>query len=61
MALNEFEIDIIKRKISIIDKLIWLRLKQLERSIDNKNYDKEETKVIESFELFDTYITEYMK
>ena len=61
MALNEFEIDIIKRKISLIDKLIWLRLKKLERSIDNKNYDKEETKVIESFELFDTYITEYMK
>ena len=61
MALNEFEIDIIKRKISIIDKLIWLRLKKLERSIDNKNYDKEETKVIESFELFDTYITEYTK
>ena len=61
MTLNEFEIDIIKRKISLIDKLIWLRLKQLERSIDNKNYDKEETKVIECFELFDTYITEYMK
>ena len=61
MALNEFEIDIIKRKISIIDKLIWLRLKKLERSIDNKNYDKEETKVIECFELFDTYITEYTK
>ena len=61
MTLNEFEIDIIKRKISLIDKLIWLRLKKLERSIDNKNYDKEETKVIESFELFDTYITEYMK
>ena len=61
MALNEFEIDVIKRKISLIDKLIWLRLKKLERSIDNKNYDKEETKVIESFELFDTYITEYMK
>ena len=61
MALNEFEIDIIKRKISLIDKLIWLRLKKLERSIDNKNYDKEETKVIESFELFDTYITEYTK
>ena len=52
MALNEIEIEIIKRKISIIDKLIWLRLKRLENSIENKHYYKEESNVIECFELY---------
>ena len=58
MALNEIELNIIRRKISIIDKIIWLRLKRLEKHIDDENYDEEEKKVIESLELFDTYISE---
>ena len=60
MALNEIEIDIIKRKLSVIDKLIWLRLKKLDKHIDDENYDEEEKKVIECFELFNTYVSEYI-
>ena len=60
MALNEIDIDIIKRKLSIIDKLIWLRLKKLEMHFDDKNYDEEEKKVIECLELFNTYVSEYI-
>ena len=64
MALNEIELDIIKRKIQLIDKIVWLRLKRLERllekNIDSSVYDTEEQKVIESFELFDTHISEHI-
>ena len=60
MALNEIEIDIIKRKLSVIDKLIWLRLKKLDKHIDDETYDEEEKKVIECFELFNTYVSEYI-
>ena len=62
MALNEIELNIIKRKIDIIDKLIMLRLKKLDKHIDdeNYNYDEEEKKVIECFELFNTYVSEYI-
>ena len=44
----------------MIDKLIMLRLRRLEKHIDNENYDDEEKKIIESFELFNTYISEYI-
>ena len=60
MALNEIELNIIKRKIDIIDKLIRLRLKKLDKHIDDVNYDEEEKKVIECFELFNTYVSEYI-
>ena len=60
MALNEIELNIIKRKIDIIDKLIMLRLKKLDKHIDDVNYDEEEKKVIECFELFITYVSEYI-
>ena len=64
MALNEIELDIIKRKIQLIDKIIWLRLKRLERllekNIDSSVYDTEEQKVIESLELFDTHVSEHL-
>ena len=60
MALNEIELNIIKRKIDIIDKLIILRLKKLDKHIDDENYDEEEKKVIECFELFNTYVSEYI-
>ena len=60
MALNEIELNIIKRKIDIIDKLIMLRLKKLDKHIDDENYDEEEKKVIECFELFNTYVSEYI-
>ena len=60
MALNEIELNIIKRKIDIIDKLIMLRLKKLDKHIDDVNYDEEEKKVIECFELFNTYVSEYI-
>ena len=37
-----------------------LRLKKLDKHIDDENYDEEEKKVIECFELFNTYVSEYI-
>ena len=64
MVLSEIELDIINRKIQLIDKIIWLRLKRLERllekNIDSSVYDTEEQKVIEFLELFDTHVSEHL-
>ena len=60
MSLNQIELNITDKKMQIIDKLIWLRLKRLDRHLDDENYDEEEKKVIESLELFNTYISEYI-
>ena len=56
MTIDDIKLDIKKRKIQIIDKLIWLRIQHLEKSFGKKNYDDLEDEILKTLDLFDDIV-----
>ena len=52
--MDPIKLDIIKRKTMIIDKLIWLKLRRLEKTRDEDIYRSIENDIISSLDLFET-------